>query len=1044
MPKSWSAPSATHPLSPLNRFLFLVLSLFVSHSLQGQEIFVNEIHYDNAGQDLNEFIEILGPAGTDLSAYHIVLYNGSNGRAYRTIELRGRLGDEGGSGFGTIEVPISGLQNGSPDGIALYRADRGAVNQFLSYEGAFTASDGVANGLTSTPIPVNESSSAAEDESLQLKGEGTVYNDFTWSAPAPASPGAINAGQQLLGNSGPTLTLSLSNMSVRESSMEALSLLINANPPPDVEVSIALTSSQPERLPLPETVTLPASGERTLLLQPVDNDITDEVSTVTIEADAGGMYPPTSTMLTIIDDDRPQLSDAGVIRVVTFNVLNGVGNRGTPPYEAVKAILIRLNPDIIAFQEVSSIGNFRLLKTLLNELGFDLDREHLATVGDAFVNQQPVNGEFSSDQFVVIASRYPIRETIQIGRGNDGRRELTRYPLYVEVDVPNTENDPALITVHLKAGRTDEDEFRRAVEAYRIIEFLEARNLNGSEDPIIVLGDFNENRDLANFHAAAWPSDTTSFSDGSRLPPSYQLGSDLASNSVRLPYRRFPDQAFSPGRLRFTDARHADRRANGTFIGESDSPLDYVFVSDRIRLNGPVRNEVFNSLLDVAYDGVPKAGGPVALNTSELASDHYAVLSEIPLESLPRMNVELDDEVIAEGGADTEGMITLLEPASNEVTVDLSIAQLPVLAIAQPSQVVIPPGETTATFAFTAIDDGLPNIDRRSMLQAKASGYRSEWVSVEIRNHDPSGKILITQYREPPSLSAGRAVELLNRSGGTIDLSETPLILYRYTNGSTMRTQEIFMDVGEWPDGQVLVIGDQATRNYLLDENFLSPTTTLVDRGSLGSGFLEPDGELPFIRDNLGFDGNDALEIQLGWERADVFGTIGSDPGDAWIGGGVSTRDTNLTLHSTTLGGSSGFDDPSSRFRSVDETTLLGFGEPPAPDAFTEWLQRWGFSEVDRTFDADPDGDGLINGAEFVFSTDPTEPTPTPLRFDADSFALSISFQTTPWSVDLEWSADLITWQIVAIAPIDTESMRKWELRSDQHAGYFRVVIRPL
>ena len=29
-------------------------------------IFINEFHYDNIGPDNNEFIEILGPAGTDL------------------------------------------------------------------------------------------------------------------------------------------------------------------------------------------------------------------------------------------------------------------------------------------------------------------------------------------------------------------------------------------------------------------------------------------------------------------------------------------------------------------------------------------------------------------------------------------------------------------------------------------------------------------------------------------------------------------------------------------------------------------------------------------------------------------------------------------------------------------------------------------------------------------------------------------------------------------------------------------------------------------
>ena len=43
-------------------------------------VFINEIHYDNTGTDAGEFIEIAGPAGTNLSDYSIVLYNGTGRR----------------------------------------------------------------------------------------------------------------------------------------------------------------------------------------------------------------------------------------------------------------------------------------------------------------------------------------------------------------------------------------------------------------------------------------------------------------------------------------------------------------------------------------------------------------------------------------------------------------------------------------------------------------------------------------------------------------------------------------------------------------------------------------------------------------------------------------------------------------------------------------------------------------------------------------------------------------------------------------------------
>ena len=70
------------------------------------QIFINEIHYDNADTDVNEAIEIAGPAGTDLSGWTIVLYNGNGGAVYDTDPLSGTLTDAGnGYGFTTVNYP---------------------------------------------------------------------------------------------------------------------------------------------------------------------------------------------------------------------------------------------------------------------------------------------------------------------------------------------------------------------------------------------------------------------------------------------------------------------------------------------------------------------------------------------------------------------------------------------------------------------------------------------------------------------------------------------------------------------------------------------------------------------------------------------------------------------------------------------------------------------------------------------------------------------------------------------------------------------------
>lgn len=187
----------------LFKFLSLVVifALFASFAVPGKvtaasiSVFINEIHYDNASTDAGEAIEVAGPAGTDLTGWSLVLYNGSGGAVYNTTTLSGTIPDLGG-GFGVVVVnyPVNGIQNGSPDGLALVDAGNNVV-QFLSYEGTFTAVGGAANGLTSTDIGVSESGSGPVGNSLQLTGTGTTYSDFSWMGESANTFGAFNTGQ---------------------------------------------------------------------------------------------------------------------------------------------------------------------------------------------------------------------------------------------------------------------------------------------------------------------------------------------------------------------------------------------------------------------------------------------------------------------------------------------------------------------------------------------------------------------------------------------------------------------------------------------------------------------------------------------------------------------------------------------------------------------------------------------------------------------------------------------------------------------------------
>jgi predicted extracellular nuclease len=175
-------------------------------------VFINEIHYDNTGTDAGEAIEIAGPAGTDLTGWSIVLYNGSGGAVYDTDALSGTIPNQE-NGFGTISVsyPVNGIQNGAPDGIALVNASS-VVVQFLSYEGSFTAVGGPANGLMSTDVGVSENGSEPIGQSLRLSGTGQSYEDFTWQSAGSASFGAVNPGQSF----GSGVSLSISDVTITE------------------------------------------------------------------------------------------------------------------------------------------------------------------------------------------------------------------------------------------------------------------------------------------------------------------------------------------------------------------------------------------------------------------------------------------------------------------------------------------------------------------------------------------------------------------------------------------------------------------------------------------------------------------------------------------------------------------------------------------------------------------------------------------------------------------------------------------------------------
>lgn len=132
----------------INRLLLATSTLFAVSGASAAVI-INEVDYDQPGSDTSEFIELFNTSSNSISLdQHLLeLINGTNNSSYRSIELSGfslAAGDYlvicGDSSLVLncdLELGTSSwLQNGAPDGVALYSSN--VLVDSMSYEGQLT------------------------------------------------------------------------------------------------------------------------------------------------------------------------------------------------------------------------------------------------------------------------------------------------------------------------------------------------------------------------------------------------------------------------------------------------------------------------------------------------------------------------------------------------------------------------------------------------------------------------------------------------------------------------------------------------------------------------------------------------------------------------------------------------------------------------------------------------------------------------------------------------------------------------------------------
>ncbi|KAH7674756.1 Deoxyribonuclease I protein [Dioscorea alata] len=174
------------------------ISTTFSPSLQA---WVNEFHYNNKGEDRNEFVEVIVKRSTDASTLKLILYNGADGKMYASLPLEdGQVFtiNNSNSGF-LIFTTFVRLQNGPADGIALVSGrndDHYEVIQFLSYGGTLKAKDGPAKGIESIDLQLQETKKSSDDDSLGLTGQS--LRELHWRKfVRGATPGKLNIGQRI-------------------------------------------------------------------------------------------------------------------------------------------------------------------------------------------------------------------------------------------------------------------------------------------------------------------------------------------------------------------------------------------------------------------------------------------------------------------------------------------------------------------------------------------------------------------------------------------------------------------------------------------------------------------------------------------------------------------------------------------------------------------------------------------------------------------------------------------------------------------------------
>ena len=338
------------------------------------------------------------------------------------------------------------------------------------------------------------------------------------------------------------------------------------------------------------------------------------------------------------------------VRIATMNLCNLKDSKPVP-FASFSNIVKRVQPDILAIQEVSS-SQEAALTALFATMPKPLPHR-------AFMPAPGTGRTTASGDKVAIFSAWPIAAAAIVKENyhDPDAVEFMRWPIHAKIEVPGALNPLHVITLHAAAGTVNNPRrILRDLEARRVREYIEGHILGKDENDVeyVVLGDFNDSApgrldtpsEAATFQPASFTyaqfhnyETNKSGKEGSSFGKegNFVLGADHPwhSNnadraSFKMDYRPYPTE-------RVGDARPVDAFQTGSatnWTTELDGKvyrLDYILFSPEILASsyGPPRAEVYHSAGDSpASPGLRKPGELPDSSSSTNASDHLMVFGD--------------------------------------------------------------------------------------------------------------------------------------------------------------------------------------------------------------------------------------------------------------------------------------------------------------------------------------------------------------------------------------------------------------------------------